>query len=66
MKQVKTLSDLTSDLAIAYSQLRNKEITLEEAKETANLSGKLIKSACAQLKYQEFLQDKTPIPFFNL
>jgi hypothetical protein len=65
MKQITTMSDLVSDLSLAYSQVRDKLIHPEEAREVANIAGKLIKAATSQLKYQEFIDDKTPIDFFK-
>ena len=65
MKQIVTMSDLVSDLSLAYSQVRDRLIPTDEAREVANIAGKLIKAATSQLKYQEFLDDKTPIAFFK-
>lgn len=65
MKEIKTMSDLIADLSKAYTQVRDKKIPTEEAREVANIAGKLIKAATSQLKYQEFLDDKTPIGFFK-
>lgn len=64
--KIKSMSDLTKDLADTYSELRNGKINIDAAKEVANLAGKLIKSVCAQLMYNEFMQDKAEIPFFKL
>lgn len=65
MNNIVTMSDLIKDLSLAYSQVRDKVIPTEQAREVANIAGKLIKAATSQLKYQEFLDDKTPIEFFK-
>jgi hypothetical protein len=65
MKQVTTMSELVTDLSTVYSQVRERSIASDEAKDIANVAGKLIKAATSQLKYQEFIDDKTPIGFFK-
>lgn len=63
--KIKNMAALIKDLSIAYEQLRSKKIDLAEAKEIANLSGKLIKGATAQLNYNELMKSLTPIEFFE-
>lgn len=65
MTKITTMGELVKDLSTVYSKVREKKIAAEEAKDIANVAGKLIKAATSQLKYQEFIDDKTPIAFFK-
>lgn len=63
--KIKNIGDLIADLSGAYELLRNKEMGLNEAKEVANLGGKLIKAASVQLKYNQYMKINEPIPFLE-
>lgn len=63
--KIKNISDLIKDLSEAYEQLREKNISHGEAKQIANIGGKLIKAASVQLKYNQYMQDFTPIEFLE-
>lgn len=63
--QIKTITDLISDLSLAYSLLRDRQMELPEAKEIANLGGKLIKAASIQLKYNQYMKNNDLIPFLE-
>lgn len=63
--KIKNISDLIKDLSEAYEQLREKQISFPEAKQIANLGGKLIKAASVQLKYNQYMQDFEPIDFLE-
>lgn len=65
MTSIKNCSDLIKDLSTAYELLRNKEMSLNEAKEIANLGGKLIKAASIQLKYNQYMKNNAEIPFLE-
>lgn len=62
---VRNISDLIQDLSLAYSLLRDRKMELPEAKEIANLGGKLIKAASIQLKYNQYMKNNEPIAFLE-
>lgn len=66
MTKVTNVSDLIKDLSIAYGLLRDRELNLGEAKEIANLGGKLIKAASIQLKYNQYMKINEPIDFLEI
>lgn len=63
--KVRNCADLIKDLSLAYELLRSKEMSLSEAKEVANLGGKLIKAASVQLKYNQYMKNAEIIPFLE-
>ena len=63
MSKISNVSSLIVDLSVAYELLRSKEMPLTEAKEIANMAGKLIKAASLQLKYNQYMKINEPIPF---
>lgn len=65
MSKVKNITDLIKDLSLAYEALRDKSMGLNEAKEIANLAGKLIKAASVQLKYNQYMKHTDAIPFLE-
>ena len=62
---IKTITDLIKDLSLAYGLLRDRKLELPEAKEIANLGGKLIKAASIQLKYNQYMKSNDVIPFLE-
>lgn len=68
MKQTKviTVVDLRDDLLEVYNGLRNKTVGAYEAKQAANVSGKIMATAKAQMEYNKRIgsSDK-PISFMN-
>lgn len=62
---INNIADLIKDLSNAYELLRGKEISLSEAKEIANLGGKLIKAASIQLKYNQYMKIIEKIDFLE-
>lgn len=65
MTKINNISDLIKDLSLAYESLREKQLSLSEAKEIANLGGKLIKAASIQLKYNQYMKSNDSIPFLE-
>jgi hypothetical protein len=65
MTDIKNISDLISDLSVAYGMLRNKELPLSEAHEIANIAGKMINGASVQLNYNQYMKISDPIPFLE-
>ena len=63
MTKIKNLKELIHDLSAVYAKLREKEIPLNEAKEIANMAGKIIKATAVQLQYNEYMQNKAEIDF---
>lgn len=63
--KIKNISDLIKDLSQAYELLRDRKMELPEAKEVANLGGKLIKAASIQLKYNQYMKNNDVIPFLE-
>lgn len=63
--KIKNISDLIKDMSLAYELLRDKTMSLNEAKEIANLGGKLIKAASVQLKYNQYMKVNEPIEFLE-
>lgn len=63
--QIRNISDLIKDLSGAYELLRDRKMELSEAKEVANLGGKLIKAASIQLKYNQYMKVSDKIPFLE-
>lgn len=63
--KINTMSDLIKDLSEAYESLREGKLLIEDAKEISNLSGKLIKGASTQLKYNQYMKSTQEIPFLR-
>lgn len=62
---MKGANDLTADLMAKYDLLKDGKLDLKQAKQIANLSGKIINSAKSQLLYNIFMERKQTIPFFE-
>lgn len=66
-KQIKitNIRELTQDLTEVYNLVRNKQITSRDANDIANVSGKILNSAKAELAYYQWRKEKKSIPFFE-
>lgn len=62
---MKTATQLRRDLALVFDELRSGEIDTKHASELANLAGKMISSAKAQLEYYELTGEKPVIEFLQ-
>jgi len=62
MKNVKTLRD---DLLDTFDKLKAGDIGIAEAKELANVAGKVFSSAKLQLEYNKYAQSKKTIKFLD-
>ena len=51
---MKTVTDLRNDLLDVYDKTKTEEINIGIAKELANIAGKVIKTACVELSYNQF------------
>lgn len=59
-------TSLRNDMLDVYNQLREGNIGLRQAREVANMSGKIISSAKAQLEYNQVVgKPDSSIPFFE-
>ena len=59
------VTGLRDDLLTVYTNLRNKEIANEDAREISNLAGKVISSVKIQLQAAELSKSKPSIPFLD-
>ncbi len=62
---MKSATQLRHDLASVFDELRAGAIDTKQASELANLAGKMISSAKAQLEYYELTGQKPVIPFLE-
>lgn len=62
---MKTANQLRRDLADVFDELRAGAIDTKQASELANLAGKMISSAKAQLEYYELIGEKPVIEFLQ-
>jgi len=65
MKEIKNIRELTADLGRVYAELRAREIEIKEASEIANIAGKIINGAKAEMMYRIARKEKPSIPFFD-
>lgn len=63
MKEIKNIRELTADLGRVYAELRAREIETKEASEIANIAGKIINGAKAEMMYRIARKEKPSIPF---
>lgn len=59
------ITELRNDLIQVYGDLRSRKIGISEAKESANVSGKIISSAKVQLEYNKYCGSKNEIEFLK-
>jgi hypothetical protein len=59
------VTELRKELVDIFNKLREKEIGVSEAKELANVSGKIISSAKTQLEYNRYCGSKNKIEFLE-
>jgi hypothetical protein len=59
------VTGLRDNLIDVFNKLRAKEIGVSEAKELANVSGKIISSAKTQLEYNRYCGSKEEIKFLK-
>ena len=57
--------DLRKDLLVVYDQLREGKLGMNEAKQAANIAGKIISTAKTQIEYNKMVQSKSRIPFLE-
>ena len=59
------VTDLRNQLVDTFERLKAKEIGVNEAKELANVSGKIVSSAKTQLEYNKYCGTKGKIRFLE-
>ena len=64
-KKIKNINDLRDRLEVLYVNLENGRTRAADAKELANVAGKMISSAKLQLEHKVFMKDKSPIQFLE-
>jgi len=62
---IKNIVDLTNDMAVVYNELRAKELGNSEAKELANVAGKMISASKTKMEYNKMTGSKNPIQFLE-
>lgn len=65
MSKINNITDLRDDLLHVYESVKDGKTELAQAKELANIAGKVIKTANIQLDYNKHVGVKTPIPFIS-
>lgn len=65
MAKINDISELREDLLIVYNDLRNGKIGIREARENANMAGKIIASAKIQLEYNAYMKASKKISFLE-
>jgi len=63
---MKNIVELRDDLLKVYGELRDGTLGLDEAKQAANVAGKIMSSANVQMSYNKMIQSKTRIPFLEV
>jgi len=64
-KKITNIENLRNELCTVYEQLRTGDIGLSEAKQAANVAGKIISSVKTEMEYNKMIQSKDTIPFMN-
>jgi len=59
------VTEMRNQLVDVFGKLRAKKIGVNEAKELANVSGKIISSAKTQLEYNKYCGSKQEINFLE-
>ena len=62
---MKNVNDLRTTLAGVFRDLQNKEIKFKDADSLANIAGKMINSARAQLEYYKLRRETPQIEFLE-
>ncbi len=63
--EIKNMVQLRDSLLETYNQLKNGEIGTKEAKETSNLSGKIVSTVKAQMEYYVMTKADGKIDFME-
>lgn len=63
--KIKNINELRDQLSDLFVDLKDGLVRAADAKERANIAGKMISSAKVQLEQKVFLKDQTPIEFLE-
>lgn len=63
--KTKNIVELRNDLMEVYDCLREGKLGIAEAKQAANVAGKIISTAKVQIEYNKMIQSKNRIPFLE-
>jgi len=63
-KREMNITDLRLEMIDVFEKVKSNEIELKQAKELANIAGKIIGNAKAQLEYNKFVGSKARIKFY--
>ncbi len=63
---MKNVVELRDDLLKVYTQMRSGKLGIDEAKQAANVAGKIMSTAKAQMEYKKMIQSKERIPFMEV
>ena len=66
MAKVTNIVELRNSLLDVYDGLRDGKMGIREAKEQANVAGKIIQSAKLQVEYNAYMKTQSPIEFLNV
>jgi len=58
--------ELRNDLLKIYDRFREGKAGIDEVKQSANLAGKIMSTAKAQIEYNKMIQSKNRIGFLNV
>lgn len=59
------IEQLRNELSEVFTQIKNEEISTPQARELANVAGKMIGTAKAQLEYYSLRKEKPSIKFLD-
>lgn len=65
-KKIVNIQDLRDSLLDVYDKIRNGKIGIREAKENANVAGKIISTAKLQLEYNAYMKTQSRIEFLEV
>jgi len=63
---MKNIVELREDLLKVYTDLRAGDVGLNEAKQAANVAGKIMSTAKVQMEYNKMIQSKKRIAFLEV
>lgn len=66
MKTITNVVQLRDDLLQVYTNLRNGKMRTDEVKQAANIAGKIMSTAKAQMEYNKMVRSKERIPFMEI
>jgi hypothetical protein len=65
-KKIVNIQDLRDSLLEVYDKIRTGKIGIREAKENANVAGKIISTAKLQLEYNAYMKTQSRISFLEI